>query len=117
MVIEFFGWIKKIVFGLFIFLVVLNVVKFEVYMLLNPSVLLEQTSEDTLFSSINYKLTVCKAKGLNPLKEIGKVLHLITLCPVYDIKTSSDTDLLTATYHFPLDPNPDSGQMNTHLRI
>jgi hypothetical protein len=108
---------KKILLIVLIFLTLLNIVKFEIYTILNPSLLLEQTSTDTLLSAIDINLTMCKARGLNSTKEIGKLLYSINLCPFLNIKTGSNTDLQTATNHFPLDPNPDSGQMNIHLRI
>jgi hypothetical protein len=106
---------KKVLYGVLIFLNVFNVIKYEIYMLLNPSVLMEQTSEDTPVSAVDYNS--CKAKGTNPLKEIGKVLHSINLCPVFYFEARLDNNLEIAIYHFPLDPNPDSGQLNIHLRI
>jgi hypothetical protein len=108
---------KKILFGVLIFLTVLNVVRFEIHMLLNPSLLIEKTSEDTLLSAIDYKLIEFKAKGLSSLKEIRKILLSISFCPIFAFETRSDKEHQTITYLFPLDPNPDSGQMYIHLRI
>jgi hypothetical protein len=94
-----------------------NVVKFEIHMLLNPSLLPEKTSVNTLLSTVDYKLTECKAKGLSSLKEFRKILLSINFCPIFNIETRSNNDHQTTACLFPLDPNPDSGQMYIHLRI
>ncbi len=116
-VFKIFTSMKKMLLGVLIVLTVSNVVKFELYILLNPSFLIEKISGNTLLSAIDYRLTVCKSKGLNPLKEINKILYSINFCPVCDNVPGSNNDYQTITCFLPLEPNPDSGQMNIHLRI
>jgi len=86
------------------------------YLLLNPTLIQEQTSEKTLLSSVDYKLSVCKAKGSNPLKEIGKILDAFHLCPVMSYEVDKYHDLTIAFSIFPLDSNTDPGQP-VRLRI
>ncbi len=113
-----FFYIKKTFLGVFIFLTVLNVVKYEMYMLLNPACVQKNISEEACLSHIHYRPHVYKAKGSDPLKEIGKVLDLITHFPEpffsYEPLNSSNSLTIETPSLF---PDINSGQYNLHLRI
>lgn len=111
-------YIKNAFLGVFVFLTVLNVVKYEMYMLLNPTCVQKNISEDACISHIHYRPHVHKANGSDPLKEIGKILDLITLFPesFYNCEPLNISNGLTIDTPS-LFPDIDSGQYNLHLRI
>ncbi|NLG19641.1 MAG: hypothetical protein GX556_20160 [Fibrobacter sp.] len=117
MAINISTYLKSILFGTLTFLTVYNAVKYEIYLLLNPTLIKEQTSENTLISSVDYKLSVCKAKGSNSLKEIGKILDAFNLCPIMSYEVDKHHDLTINNFSIlPLDSNTDPGQ-SVRLRI